>query len=101
IESIGSKVTDLQVGQRVIAFPAAGSYSEYTVADEQLTFPIPDEISVETAAACPIVSFTSYNLLKQVAQIEKGDSILIHAAAGGIGTTVIQLAAYFGASTII
>ncbi|WP_232697657.1 quinone oxidoreductase family protein [Brevibacillus daliensis] len=101
IEKVGSDVTSLHVGQRVIAFPSTGSYAEYVVADENLTFAIPDQIDDRTAAACPIVSFTSYKLLADVAQLEKGETILIHAAAGGIGTTAIQMAKLLGAGKVI
>ena len=88
-------------GQRVIAFPQNGSYAEYVVANENLTFALPDEVDFQIAAACPIVSFTSYNLLANVARIQQGESVLIHAAAGGIGTTAIQLAKLLGAGTVI
>ena len=88
-------------GQRVIAFPQNGSYAEYVVANENLTFALPDEVDFQTAAACPIVSFTSYNLLANVARLQQGESVLIHAAAGGIGTTAIQLAKLLGAGTVI
>lgn len=100
IEAIGSEVTQLKVGQRVIAFPNSGSYAEYTVAEDILTFPIPDTLNFDAAAAAPLVSFTSYNLLAQVARLQKGESVLIHAAAGGIGTTAIQLAKVLGAKTV-
>lgn len=76
-------------------------YAEYVVANENLTFVLPDEVDFQTAAACPIVSFTSYNLLANVARIQQGESVLIHAAAGGIGTTAIQLAKLLGAGTVI
>ncbi|MBM6618762.1 quinone oxidoreductase family protein [Bacillus suaedaesalsae] len=101
ISQVGENVQGLQVGQRVIAFPASGSYAEYIVANEALTFTIPDEIGVETAAACPIVSFLSYKLLADIARIEKGETVLIHAAAGGVGTTAIQLAKLLGAGRVI
>ncbi|NTU20402.1 NADPH:quinone oxidoreductase family protein [Brevibacillus sp. HB1.2] len=101
IEQVGAEVQSLKVGQRVIAFPAKGSYAEYIVADESLTFVLPDHISTETAAACPVVSFTSYQLLAKVARIAKGETVLIHAAAGGIGTTAIQLAKLLGAGRVI
>ncbi|MBU8712946.1 NADPH:quinone oxidoreductase family protein [Brevibacillus parabrevis] len=101
IEEVGSEVKNLRVGQRVIAFPANGSYAEYVVADEALTFAIPDSISTETAAACPVVSFTSYQLLAKVARLAEGETVLIHAAAGGIGTTAIQLAKLLGAGRVI
>ncbi|MEK5123084.1 quinone oxidoreductase family protein [Bacillus sp. FSL R9-9492] len=101
VERVGSHVKNIYPGQRVIAFPQNGSYSEYVVANENLTFVLPDEVDFQTAAACPIVSFTSYNLLANVARLQQGESVLIHAAAGGIGTTAIQLAKLLGAKKVI
>lgn len=97
----GSEVTRFQVGQRVMAFPKEGSYAEYVKADEALTFAVPDEISIETAAASLTVGITAYNVIKKMARLVTGETILIHAAAGGIGSTAIQLAKIFGASKII
>ncbi|PFJ14253.1 quinone oxidoreductase [Bacillus cereus] len=101
VEHVGSHVKNIHPGQRVIAFPQNGSYAEYVVANENLTFVLPDEVDFQTAAACPIVSFTSYNLLVTAARIQQGESVLIHAAAGGIGTTAIQLAKLLGARIVI
>ena len=101
VECVGSHVKNIHPGQRVIAFPQNGSYAEYVVANENLTFVLPDEVDFQTAAACPIVSFTSYNLLANVARLQQGESVLIHAAAGGIGTTAIQLAKLLGAGKVI
>ena len=101
VEHVGSHVKNIYPGQRVIAFPQNGSYAEYVVANENLTFVLPDEVDFQTAAACPIVSFTSYNLLANVARLQQGESVLIHAAAGGIGTTAIQLAKLLGAKKVI
>ena len=92
---------NIHPGQRVIAFPQNGSYAEYVVANENLTFVLPHEVDFQTATACPIVSFTSYNLLANVARLQQGESVLIHAAAGGIGTTAIQLAKLLEAGTVI
>jgi NADPH2:quinone reductase len=101
IEEAGPEVQHLKVGQRVIAFPQKGSYAEYVVADENLTFVLPDNMDFDTAAACPTVSFTSYKLLADVARLEPGETVLIHAAAGGIGTTAVQLANILGAGRVI
>lgn len=101
IERVGAQVTDFQVGQRVIAFPGQGSYAEYVAADEALTFAIPDSLDDRTAAASPIVSFTAYKLLAEVGRVEEGENVLIHAAAGGIGTTAIQMAKLLGAGKVI
>ena len=101
IEEVGSEVHELKKGQRVIAFPSNGTYAEYVTANELLTFPISDNVENTIAAASPLVSFTSYSLLKKVAQIEKNETVLIHSAAGGIGTTAIQLAKLLGAKKVI
>lgn len=101
IEEVGNEVQNLTVGQRVITFPKGGSYAEYIAADENLTFVIPDNIDFETAAAAPLVSFTAYKLLADVARVAPGETVLIHAAAGGIGTTAIQLAKILGAKRVI
>ncbi|BCJ86756.1 quinone oxidoreductase family protein [Effusibacillus dendaii] len=101
IEAVGPGVEEFAVGQRVIAFPETGSYSEYTIAQTVLTYKLPDAVDFETAAACPTISITSYNLLHELTRIRPGETVLIHAAAGGIGTTAIQLAKIFGAGKII
>lgn len=101
IEEVGDGVYDLKVGDKVIAFPPNGSYSEYVVADEILTFKISDDMDMDIAAASPLVLFTSFNLLSRVGRLSKGESVLIHAAAGGIGTTAIQMAKLLGAGTVI
>jgi len=101
IERTGANVRGLKEGQRVMAFPKDGSYAEYVVVSEKLIFPIPDELDFQTAAAAPIVSFLSHRLLNDVARIQEGESVLVHAAAGGVGTTAIQLAKLMGASKVI
>jgi NADPH2:quinone reductase len=101
IETIGSEVDELHIGQRVIAFPAGGSYAEYVTAEAILTFAVPDTIDMASAAASPIVSFTSYKLLADVARLAPGETVLIHAAAGGVGTTSVQLAKRLGAGQVI
>jgi NADPH:quinone reductase len=101
IEAVGSDVQSFKVGQRVIAFPKTGSYAEYIAADENLTFAIPNNVDFRTAAASPVVAFTAYKLLADVGRVQPGETVLIHAAAGGIGTTAIQLAKLLGASCVI
>lgn len=101
VVEVGDQVSRFQTGQRVMSFPAGGSYAEFVVASESLTYPIPDELSSEAAAASLTVGITAYNVIYKMARLEKGETILIHAAAGGIGSTAIQLARLFGASQII
>lgn len=88
-------------GDLVIAFPKNGAYAEYVVAKEQLVFHIPNDVPVEKAAAAPTVLFLSYLLTHQIAPIQKNDDIVIHAASGGVGTMLIQMAKNLGARKII
>lgn len=101
IQEVGSEVHGLEPGQRVITFPTEGSYAEYIVADASLTFPVPEAVDDDTAAACPLVSFTAFKLLVDVARLVRGETVLVHAAAGGVGTTAIQLAKVLGARLVI
>lgn len=101
VEAIGSGVTKLKVGQRVMTFPSTGSYADFVNAEEVVTYPIADHIDFETAAAYPTVAITSYNLLKKMANIQEGETVLIHSASGGIGTTATQIAKLLGAKTVI
>lgn len=88
-------------GDRVIAFPKAGSYAEYAIANEQLVFKIPDRLSFEKAATMPTVSILSYMLLHEIGQVSENDVIVIHSAAGGVGSTLVQLASLAGVKHII
>jgi NADPH:quinone reductase len=101
VEKIGHDVKDIKIGQRVIAFPHSGSYAEYATANELLVYPIPDHMDIDTAAASPIVGILSYMLLQNIGRISKGETVLVHAAAGGVGTTAVQLAKRLGASKVI
>ncbi|MEH7254905.1 quinone oxidoreductase [Neobacillus niacini] len=101
IEQIGENVSNLQVGQHVMAFSATGSYAEKVVADSSMTFHIPESIDFDLAGAMLVVGTTAYNIVMNVAKIKKGESVLIHAAAGGVGSTAIQLAKLQGATKII
>ncbi|MGL4818861.1 MAG: quinone oxidoreductase family protein [Bacilli bacterium] len=101
VVAIGRAVRDIRVGDRVICFPKGGSYAEVVVAKETLTFPIPDALGWEAAAACPVVGFLSMMLLGSVGKLEQGETVVVHAAAGGVGTTLVQLAKSMGASHVI
>ncbi|TYR77053.1 zinc-binding dehydrogenase [Rossellomorea vietnamensis] len=89
------------LGDRVIAFPKNGSYAEYVAANEQLVFKIPDSLSFEQASAMPTVSILSYILLHEIGQVKETDTIVIHSAAGGVGSMLIQLARIAGVGKII
>ncbi len=89
------------VGDRVIAFPEDGSYAEYVVANEQLVFRIPDSLSFKQAATAPTVSILAYILIHEIGQVRTTDTIVIHSAAGGVGSMLVQLAKQAGVKRII
>lgn len=89
------------VGDRVIAFPKAGSYAEYVVAHEKLVYKIPAQLTFEQAATMPTVSILSYMLLHEIGQVRPSDTIVIHSAAGGVGSMLVQLAKLAGVQKII
>ncbi|MCY0879686.1 MAG: NADPH:quinone oxidoreductase family protein [Firmicutes bacterium] len=101
VEAVGEQVEGVAPGMRVVAFPRGGSYAERVVAPKELVYPIPDALDWAPAAGIPTVGFTAYQLLATVARITPGESVLIHSAAGGVGTTAIQIARLLGARFII
>jgi NADPH2:quinone reductase len=99
IVALGEGVEKLHVGQRVSASPEGGSYAEVVVAREVLTIPVDGTISDE-AAASPTVLVTAYNLLTLAARLQRGQSVLVHAGAGGVGSVAVQMAKRLGAGTV-
>jgi len=100
IVAVGSAVTELKVGQRVAAFPEDGGYTEIAIARDVLTYPVPDAVPDEAAASLTML-VTAYNTLAMSARLERGESVLIHSAAGGVGSLAIQVARALGAGTIV
>ncbi|SDD51999.1 NADPH2:quinone reductase [Terribacillus halophilus] len=101
IDKLGQGVTGFHVGDRVIAFMKNGAYAEYGIADAMLVYPIADHVDTAIAAACPVPSFLAFMLLGNIGRLEAGETVLIHAASGGTGLTLIQLARQLGAGKII
>lgn len=94
--AVGAGVTRWQVGDRVCALVTGGGYAEYVSAPEGQCLPIPDGMSVVEAAALPETFFTVWTNLFESGRLQKGESVLIHGGAGGIGTTAIQMASALG-----
>jgi NADPH:quinone reductase-like Zn-dependent oxidoreductase len=92
VEVVGDEVQNLEVGQRVVCVPGKGGWSEKVVVNSENVFPIPDSMSFEEAAAIPVNYITAYMMLFNVAHLRPGKKLLIHMAAGGVGTAVTQLA---------
>lgn len=97
VEAVGANVTNFQPGQRVLAMVRGGGYAEYAVATAAQVVPIPDNLSDGAATALLVQGLTALGLLQD---LKDGQTILIHAAAGGVGTLLVQLAKFKGAHVI-
>ena len=100
IDQLGPDVDGFKIGDRVVGSGTNGGYSTHTIANSKGIFKIPDKISFEVAAAFPAVYFTSYLMIIHPGALQKGESILIHGVAGGVGLASIELAKIAGAKTI-
>jgi NADPH2:quinone reductase len=89
-----------QPGQRVAAFPGFGGFAETVAVDRRAVFRLPERMSFETAAAIPMNVLTSHFALVHRGRLQPGEIVLVHGAAGGIGTASIQLAKVLGARVI-
>ena len=100
IEAVGPGVTGLKAGDRVAYAGPTGGYAEVRVIDADRLVKLPDSISGEQAAAMILQGMTAHMLLRSVHRVEPGETILIHAAAGGVGLIVCQWAKALGAIVI-
>ncbi|MBC7900677.1 MAG: quinone oxidoreductase [Saprospiraceae bacterium] len=97
IEAAGANVRNLQIGSRVLATIRGGGYAEYAVANAQTVVPIPDGLDFGPATALLVQGLTAIGLL---VDLRPGMTILIHAAAGGVGMLLVQIAKLRGAKVI-
>jgi NADPH:quinone reductase len=88
-------------GERVVAMCGLGGYAEYAVAPETLTFPIPDGVDDETALALLVQGLTAWHLYRTCGRVSEGESVVVHAAAGGVGSLAVQLGKPMGAGRVI
>jgi len=99
VVAVGEGVTRVRAGDRVSVNPDAGSYAEVVLAREELVHPIDASISDEAAASVTAL-VTAWNILHLVARVQAGESVLVHAAAGGVGSLLVQMARAAGAGRI-
>ena len=88
-------------GRRVSALVGSGGYAEKALAPRGLSFGVPDEVSDGAALALLVQGLTAWHLLRTCARLQPGDSVVVHAAAGGVGTLAVQLAKQWGAGRVI
>jgi NADPH2:quinone reductase len=97
VEGVGQGVSQAFLGRRVTIFGGQRCYAEYTVAPAEQLIPLPDKLSFEDGAAFPVQSLTAYHMLYTSDHVKAGMSVLVHAAAGGVGLQAIQMAKQAGA----
>ncbi|KAK2801278.1 Type I Iterative PKS [Onygenales sp. PD_10] len=100
VSSVGSNVKTVKVGQRVMAMPEGG-YSTYARCLETSLYPIPADLSFEEAATMPVVFCTAYYGLFDLARLQRGERVLIHAGAGGVGQAAIMISQMVGAEVYV
>jgi NADPH:quinone reductase len=88
-------------GRRVVALLAGGGYAERAVAPEPLTFEVPTAVDDGQALALVLQGTTAWHLLRTCAHLAPGESVVVHAAAGGVGTLAVQLAKLWGAGRVL
>jgi NADPH:quinone reductase-like Zn-dependent oxidoreductase len=97
VESVGDGVTEFEVGDRVVGGTRFGGQAELVTVPEAQAFALPAELSFEQGAAIPVNYGTAYAALILMGSLRKGDRVLIHAAAGGVGISATQIARNAGA----
>ena len=96
VENVGKRVRRFKRGDRVMAFTRQGAYAEYLCVSEHQTQHIPKTMTFEEAASFGVTYLTAYHGLITLANIQKGERLLLHAAAGGVGIATIQIARHLG-----
>lgn len=101
VAALGKGVTGLKKGAKVCALVAGGGYAEYCVVPAVQCLPVPKGMDMVTAAGLCETHFTVWTNLFDRGQLKKGESVLVHGGASGIGTTAIQVAKSFGAKVYV
>jgi putative PIG3 family NAD(P)H quinone oxidoreductase len=100
IDQVGEAVTEWKGGERVFGVVGGGSYAEQLVTHEQLVVPVPDVLADPEAAAVPEAFMVAHDALSSQAKMRRGEVVLIHSVAGGVGSAAVQLAQVAGCRAI-
>jgi NADPH2:quinone reductase len=101
VVEMGSEVRDFRIGDKVTSLVSSGGYAEYATAGARFAIPIPAGISFAEAVTIPVQGLSAYALMKFAARLQPAESLLIQAAAGGVGLYLLQLAKLMGAGNVI
>lgn len=100
VSAVGAGVTQFAVGDKVIINTTGGAFAEKCVADVHATAALPEDLSFEQGAGFTVTYGTSYHALKQSANLQPGETVLVLGAAGGVGITAVEIAKAMGARVI-
>ncbi|GFG76086.1 quinone oxidoreductase family protein [Mycobacterium botniense] len=100
VAGLGAGVTGFSPGERVVTANASGAYAELSTAPAEFTAKVPEDVSPSEAASVLLKGLTAHYLLKSVYQVQWGDTVLVHAGAGGMGLILTRWAAHLGATVI-
>ena len=100
LDAIGEGVDDLREGDRVVAMTRFGGYSDVVCAPHQTVRPVPENLGFEGAASIPVNYLTAWLMLVRLGNVRKGERVLVHACAGGVGLAAVQICKHFGAEVI-
>ncbi|WP_339216909.1 NADPH:quinone oxidoreductase family protein [Solibacillus sp. FSL W8-0372] len=101
VVAVGKDVKRLKPGMRVVSLIESGAYAQFVSVHERVLTEIPNGVEYSDAVALPLQGQTAYHILKTMGRLEKGETVLVHAAAGGVGALAVQLAKLFGAGKVI
>src|SRR3954453_15801508 len=100
-EVVGVALSGDLRGRRVVAMTGTGGYAQFATARADTTFPLPDEVDDGQALALLIQGLTAWHLYRTCARIQPGESVVVHSAAGGVGSLAVQLGKPLGAGRVI
>ena len=101
VVEVGEGVENASEGDRVVTLIDSGGYADFAVAPAASLIPMPEGLGFEEAAAVPLQGLTAYHIIKTSGALKSGESVLVHAAAGGVGTLSVQMAKLLGAGRVI
>lgn len=100
VSAVGDEVTDFSVGDEVVAVTLFDGYASHVVVDDIYVFDKPESLGFEDAASLPAVMMTAWFALYELAHPREGSKVLIHSAAGGVGSSLVQLAKIRGCEVV-
>lgn len=101
VEGVGKSVSRWEPGDRVFGLLSGGGYAEYCIMPEKMAIPVPENLSLTEAAAIPETFLTAFQALKWMGELQRSETVLIHAGGSGVGTAAIQLARHLIDAQII